>query len=118
MIHLIITSANIPEAYTHRRNQYINSIETCLKYSDLFDSYTILECVSSDEEYLNQYNVYYSKENNAYLNKGLNEMNHLRSYLENQSSLNDTDAIIKLLGRYIIKDSYFFEKVLELHYNY
>jgi hypothetical protein len=117
MSHVIITTANIAEGYESRKRQYINSIETCLKYASLFDSYTILECVSDNEDYLNQYNVFYSKENNPYSNKGLNELNHLKSFLK-QSSFNDTDGIIKLSGKYMINNSYFFEKVLQLKNEY
>ena len=113
MIHLVITTANIPEAYQKRKEQYIESIEACLKYAQFFDSYTVLECVSPHEDYLDAYNTYYSKAGNPYANKGLNEMNHLRSFLQ-QSTLTDDDSVIKISGRYIIEDSYFFEKVIAL----
>lgn len=112
MIHVIITTANIAESYKARKDQYVESIEACLKYSQYFDSYNVLECVSAHEPYLDRYNTAYSSLDNAYPNKGLNEMNHLRHYLQ-QSDLQDTDAIIKLSGRYIVEDSYFFEKVAE-----
>jgi len=117
MIHVIITTANIPESYESRKRQYIESIEACLKYADLFDSYTVLECVSDNESYLNQYHTFYSKEANPYPNKGLNEMNHLKAFLK-QSPLADDTSIIKLSGKYIIEDSYFFEKVLEFENEY
>jgi len=117
MIHLIITTANIPESYETRKKQYIESIESSLKYAHLFDSYTILECVSDNEAYLNQYNTFYSKEDNLYLNKGLNEMNHLRAFLK-QSSFADSLSIIKLSGKYIIEDDYFFKKVIEFQDEY
>jgi hypothetical protein len=113
MAHVIITSANIPQGYENRKMQYIESIEACLKYSHLFNTYCILECVSAHEGYLGQYNTYYSKEGNIYTNKGLNEMNHLRAYLK-QSSLPDDEPIIKLSGKYMIEEPYFFEKVMEL----
>ena len=113
MVHVIITTANIPQAYDYRKEQYMASIESCLKFSHLFDSYGVLECVSANEDYLNQYNTIYSREGNPYLNKGLNEMNHLRTHLQ-QSPYPDDLSIIKLSGRYIIEDAYFFERVLEL----
>ena len=90
MIHLLITTANIPQAYLFRKQQYINSINSCLIHHHLFDSYTILECYSKSEEYFNPYSTYYSKEGNTFLNKGLNEMSHIKSYL-NQSNLSDND---------------------------
>lgn len=113
MAHVIITSANIPEAYEKRKAQYIRSIESCLQYAHLFESYCVLECASNNEEYLNHYNIVYSKEANIYANKGLNEMNHIRAYLK-QSPLPDDEPIIKLTGRYIIEEPNFFEKVKEL----
>ena len=113
MLHLIITTANIEHSYKQRKQQYIQSIEACLKYSHLFDSCTVLECVSENEEYLNCYNTVYSKERNLFNNKGLNEMNHLRSFLI-ESPFGDNQSIIKLLGKYVINDDYFFNKVLEL----
>jgi hypothetical protein len=114
MIHLVITAANINEAYEKRKQQYIESIEACLNYRHLFDSYTVLECASEHETYLDAYNTFYSKQKNSFLNKGLNEMTHLQAYLQ-QTSLADDTAIIKLTGRYIVEDGYFFEKVAELH---
>ena len=117
MIHVIITAANIPEAYEKRKRQYIDSIETCLKYASLFDSYTVLECVSAHEDYLSPYNTYYSTKSNKRINKGADELTHLLAYLE-QSQLPDDTCIIKLSGRYMIEDSYFFDKVAELHENF
>ncbi len=113
MIHVIITSANIREAYEKRKRQYIESIETCLKYAHLFDSYAILECVSPHEEYLSAYNTYYSKESNLLINKGHDELRHMLGYL-NQSQLPEDACIVKLSGRYMIEDSYFFDRVIEL----
>lgn len=117
MLHLIITTANIPNSYESRREQYIQSIEECLKYAHLFQSYTVLECVSDNEEYLNRYNTIYSKEGNLYANKGLNEMTHLRSFLK-QSPFADDQPIIKLSGKYIVEDDYFFKSVLALQHEY
>jgi len=114
MIHVIITAANIATAYDKRKQQYIDSIESCLKYSSLFDSYTVLECVSPHEDYLDNYNTYYSKKENLTINKGAAELTHMLGYLE-QSHLPDDACIIKLSGRYIIEDSYFFDKVIELN---
>ncbi|MGY4537518.1 hypothetical protein ACVW0P_001937 [Mucilaginibacter sp. UYNi724] len=113
MVHVIITTANITEAYENRKQQYLRSIDACLQYAHLFDSYTILECVSAKESYLDNYNTFYSKETNNHPNKGLNETNHLRAFLM-QADLPGDTAIIKLSGRYIIEEPYFFEKVLAL----
>jgi hypothetical protein len=117
VIHVIITSANVPNAYEARREQYVRSIKSCLQYSEFFDSYTVLECVSAHEEYLDPFNTIYSTIGNPFPNKGLNEMRHVQGYLEG-SSLAANDSIIKLSGRYIIEDPYFFERVAELHDEY
>lgn len=109
-IHLIITAANVPDAYQKRKSQYQQSIQTCLQYSHLYDTCTILECFSENEAYLNSYNTVYSKEGNPFPNKGLNEMNHLRAFLS-QSQFSDHDSIIKLTGRYLLENAGFFEKV-------
>lgn len=117
MIHVIITSANIAEAYEKRKQQYINSIEKCLKYSSLFDSYNVLECVSPFEDYLSAYNTHYSSATNKFINKGEDELNHILAFLD-QSQLPDDACIIKLSGRYILEDSYFFDKVAEFSENF
>ncbi|WP_443936966.1 hypothetical protein [Pedobacter sp. MW01-1-1] len=113
MIHLIITTANIQENYALRKEQYLKSINQALKFNYLLDSYTILECSSYHEDYLNSYNTYYSKIGNKFPEKGLNEMQHLKSFIE-QSSINSTDTIIKLTGRYLLEDSTFINKVILL----
>lgn len=117
MIHLIITAANIPDYYEKRKEQYIESIESCLKHSRLFDSYTVLECVADNVDYLNQYNVCYSRLGNPFSNKGLNEMRHLKAFLE-RSSFAASDAVIKLTGRYVVEDDYFFQTVRGLQHDY
>ncbi|MBD1364782.1 hypothetical protein IDJ77_13255 [Mucilaginibacter sp. ZT4R22] len=117
MVHLIITTANITEAFGVRKQQYVESIEAALKYAAFFDTYTILECFSEKEAYLDKYNTFYSREGNPYRDKGLNEMNHLRAFLE-QSPLADDDSIIKLSGKYVIEEPYFFETLHQLHHEY
>lgn len=116
-IHLIITAANIGTHYQDRKEQYLQSIERTLQFDYLFDSYTILECVSSSEEYLKGYNVHYSKMKNLYPEKGLNEMQHLKAFIE-QSSIKDDDHIIKFTGRYMLEDSSFFNKIKLLASDY
>lgn len=110
MIHLIITTANIQTHYQERKDLYIRSIEQALKFSYLLDSCTILECVSAHEDYLDPYNTYYSKVKNVFPEKGLNEMQHLKAFIE-QSSFKPADTLIKLTGRYWLEDSTFFNKV-------
>jgi hypothetical protein len=110
MIHLIITAANIKEHYNDRKEQYLKSIESVLKFDYLFDSYTVLECASENEEYLADYNVHYSKVKNRFKEKGLNEMQHLKAFIEG-AAFNNDDLIIKFTGRYIMEDNSFLNKV-------
>ncbi|WEK19181.1 MAG: hypothetical protein P0Y49_20595 [Candidatus Pedobacter colombiensis] len=117
MIHLIITTANIENHYQERKWLYIQSIERALQFDYLFDSYTILECASSDEDYLNEHNVHYSNVQNKYPEKGLNEMQHLKAFIEH-ASFDENDLIIKLTGRYMLEDNSFFNKVRLLASDY
>jgi len=117
MIHLIITTANIQDNFEVRREQYIKSIDRANEFSYLFDSCTILECFSEHEQYLNDYNTYYSKIPNTYPEKGLNEMAHLKGFLQ-QSHFSADDMIVKLTGRYLLEDNSFFIKLGLLQENY
>ncbi|WP_432713742.1 hypothetical protein [Pedobacter sp.] len=117
MIHLIITTASIKENYLQRKEQYIKSIDLALKFDYLFDSCTVLECFSAHEDYLDAYPVFYSKVQNKYPEKGLNEMQHIKAFLE-QSPFKEQDGIIKLTGRYLLEDSSFFNKVRLLEDDY
>ena len=115
MKHLIITTAIIPEdkclsqlgySYEQRMLDYKNSFEYALKFKNKFDSITIVETVSKEkvvELEESGINVYYSKFDNSFVNKGLNEMFHIYDFLQN-SSINENDLIIKITGRYLIKN--------------
>ena len=117
MIHLIITSGSIKAHYKERKEQYIKSISGAMAFDYFFDSITVLECVSSYEDYLSAYPVYYSKESNTFPEKGLNEMLHIKAFLE-QSAIDKNDLVIKLTGRYLLEDSSFFNKVKILEDRY
>ncbi len=110
MTHLIITTANVQLNYAERKVQYIKSIEKVLKFRYLFNRYTVLECASSYEDYLASYNTYYTKVDNVLPEKGLNEMQHLKAFIE-QSLFEPNDIIVKLTGRYLLEDSSFLNKV-------
>lgn len=110
MIHLIITTANIKEHYLDRKEQYLRSIEGALKFDYLYDNYTVLECISKQEDYLSAYNVHYSQVKNQYKEKGLNEMQHLKAFIEG-AAFKDDDVIIKFTGRYLFEDNSFLNKV-------
>ena len=116
-MHLIITSANIDEHFEHRRSQYIESINTAVKYAYSCLSITVLECFASKVPYLEDFNVVYSPVANVFPEKGLNELQHLKSFLL-RSPISNDEFIVKLTGRYLLEDSTFFHKVLILKDQY
>lgn len=113
MKHLIITSAIIPRelcqqklgySYEQRISDYKQTFESALALKDKFDSITIVETVSKEVVDILEDSgivVYYSKFDNSFENKGLNEMFHINDFLQ-QSKISDDDMVIKLTGRYSI----------------
>ncbi|MEM7143744.1 MAG: hypothetical protein AAF591_01335 [Verrucomicrobiota bacterium] len=110
MPHLIITTANTDQDYEIRKPQYLKSIDKAFECRHLFASVTILECTSKDEPYLGPYPVHYSKAPNSFPNKGLNEMTHLKTFL-NRAPIPPDDFVIKLTGRYLLRDDSFLHLV-------
>jgi len=118
-VHLIITTANISKnicnkiygsgySYEKRINDYKKSFEIVSSLRKYFTTITILETCSKEKiDYLYDYNfiVYYSNQNNYFVNKGLNEMNHINNYLCDNSFIKDDDIVIKLSGRYFITNT-------------
>ena len=116
MKHLIITTAIIPEelclqtigySYEQRMYDYKNSFDSTLLLKDKFDSITIIETVSKEKvDFLEEsgISVYYSKFDNHFTNKGINEMFHIQDFLQ-KSNIDDNDLIIKLSGRYLIENA-------------
>lgn len=98
----MITTAIIPKEiclstlgyyYEQRMFDYKQSFEYALKLKDKFDSITIIETFSKEkvEELENSgINVYYSKFDNSLVNKGLNEIYHIKDFLDNS----DINAIL------------------------
>jgi len=118
-IHLLITTANLPENicneiydsgynYNQRIEDYKKSLELVDIFRENFDTITILETVSKEKvDFLHEYGfiVYYSNSNNFFINKGLNEIDHIYNYLmDNNYAIDDNDIIVKLSGRYFIEN--------------
>tara|TARA_R110000824_G_scaffold282940_4_gene471207 strand:- start:3213 stop:3854 length:642 start_codon:yes stop_codon:yes gene_type:complete len=106
---LLITSAHIEENYEVRKEDYIKSIKSVLKFKNSFKRIIILECVSKDIEYLKldkDIEIYYSKVKNFYKNKGLNEVYHTNTFLQSMD-FNDNEKFIKITGRYFIQNDTF-----------
>jgi hypothetical protein len=113
MKHLIITTATISEdqclkklgySYEQRVSDYQKSFDCALELKHKFDTIIIIETVSKEKvDFLENsgINVYYSNFDNSFTNKGINEMFHIKDFLEN-SKISDDDLIIKISGRYLM----------------
>jgi hypothetical protein len=113
VIHLVITSANFPREQSQaqlgypfelRVADYLTSFHHALRFQKRVDSITILETVARKPiDFLEQSGipVHYSKCNNGYPNKGVNEVLHLWNFMSEKPIAND-DIIIKLTGRYVL----------------
>lgn len=113
MVHLIITSASFPKdecqaklgySFEVRSADYQTSFYHALRFRPQLDSLTVLETVSRERvDVLEQSGiaVHYSKCNNGYANKGVNEALHLWNFLANQH-IQEDDIIVKLTGRYVL----------------
>jgi len=113
MKHLIITTAIVPEeicfqklgySYEQRSADYIKSFEHGLLFKDNFNSITIIEMISNEKIDILEnsgINVYYSKFDNLFVNKGINEIFHIIDFFKN-SNIKDDDLIIKITGRYLM----------------
>jgi len=123
-IHLIVTIAIFPEnetqdkfgySYQRRIEDYRKSLESVMKFSGFFNTLNIIECVSKKRiEFLHNYdhfNIHYSNQPNFFENKGLNEICHIKDFLDNSNYINGDDVIIKLTGRYIIENPNIFEYI-------
>ena len=112
-INLIITTAVIPEenhqeklgySYSERKKQYIDTFNSVKQFKDNFKTITILETVSKEPiDFLDEsgFNVYYSKKDNFFLNKGLNEMIHINDFIKN---IDENEFFLKISGRYLINN--------------
>lgn len=104
--YLIITSAHLDSS---RNEDYEKSIKSIIPFSKNFDKIFLLECVSKnidDLEYLSKYNIeiIISGSENYYKNYGVNEFLHIDSFLKTQTYIKEDDTILKLTGRYLIKN--------------
>lgn len=111
--YLIITAAHLDSS---RNKDYENSIISAISFSENFDKIFLLECVSKniDElEYIKRYNVevVISEFENNYENYGINEFMHIDSFLSKNPYIKEDDTILKLTGRYIIKNDNLIKKI-------
>jgi len=98
--HIISTSAHLNDPI--RVSEYIDGYKLIYGIKEKFDSITIIETISQIKlDYLEDSGlpVYYSKLGNPNLNKGVNWLNHVTSFLS-QSTINGDEIVIFITGRY------------------
>jgi hypothetical protein len=98
--HLITTSAHLDNQ--NRILEYIDGYKLIAGLKENFESITIIETISQIKlDYLEDsgLTVYYSKLGNPNLNKGVNWLNHVTSFLS-QSTIKDDEIVIFITGRY------------------
>lgn len=123
MIYLIITTSihnkvGVVHA-EHRKNQYIESIQSALKYASLINEDgekirpIIVENNGLRKTFMDELGcpVVYTNNNQFHFqNKGMNELLDIKHVIA-KYNMQDDDTIIKLTGRYKLLSSSFFELV-------
>jgi hypothetical protein len=125
MIYLIITTSIINKHgikdFEHRKQRYIESIETALKLINKnIIKPIIVENNGERETYLDNLNCDIVYTNNNTINthhKGVNELLDIQHVI-NKYNISDEDYIIKLTGRYKLLDNTFINILLENIYNF
>jgi hypothetical protein len=106
VIHVISTSACLPNDYEFRKSQYLEGLESIKKHFKI-DPY-IIETIRSCD-YLGKQFI---GNNNYSSNKGANEFANIQEFFKQHNHLfDDNDDIIKTTLRYAINSSHFIELV-------
>jgi len=124
MIYLIITTSIINKYKKYnlenRDENYLSSIKKTL---DLLPSSIIPIIVENNglnKSYLDNFNinVHYTNNNkNIYYHKGINELEDIKSVINNYN-INDDDILIKLTGRYYLLNNFVFNHIIDNENNY
>lgn len=112
--YLIITAAHLVDS--NRNEEYENSIRSVITFSKNFDKIFLLECVSKkieELEYLKKYDIELaiSELENRHQNYGINEFLHIEHFLKTQTYIEEDDTILKLTGRYLIKNDNLIKRI-------
>jgi hypothetical protein len=113
--HLVITTAHFSESecihngfdYNDRIREHTESFQKINNIKNEFDSITIVETRSFENlDYLEKtgFDIFLSKKPNYFLNKGLNEIFHMKNFIDSNQNIAETDLIVKLSGRYKIEN--------------
>jgi hypothetical protein len=111
---IIMTSALISDQFENRKQDYIESYESLIKFIDPKNIF-LLECFSSKEHFLENYskNIYYSNTHNTtFKNKGVLEILCMKKFLQN-NTFDDEELLLKITGRYKLLNSNLFNIINE-----
>ena len=109
-IHVLFTSALINRQYELRKEEYIKSVQQFRSLG--FDPW-IIEATNINASFYDEITnrvLYPNKNNLALRNKGVNELASLRESFS-KLPFDDDDIVIKVTGRYFLKDSYFIDQI-------
>lgn len=117
-VHIILTSAIIKNQFGLRMAEYTNSIEQLRK---LGIEPWIVEATNIRSSFFDTISdqVFYPQQHDdtQRSNKGLNETRSIRACLP-YLDFNDDDIVIKMTGRYFLKDRYFIDTILRTSNQY
>jgi len=108
---ILFTSALTENLFEQRKEEYIISFNTLCSFG-YKNNIQIIECINNSEDsFLNTLTekVFYTKQNYAYRNKGVNELLNIKFFLEN-FNVDDEEKIVKLTGRYNLLDNSFIKE--------
>lgn len=109
-IHVLFTSALIDRQYERRKDEYLVSIGQLRSLG--FDPW-VIEATNIHSSFYDQVTqrVLYPNQNNLALrNKGVNELASIRECFS-KLPFDDDDIVIKITGRYFLKDNSFIEEI-------
>ncbi len=105
-IHIVYTSALIPQFFEERKQEYIHCLKILNSYGFLPETYVVEAGPSIPESFFESYatHIHYADTNDPRLkNKGVNEARAVRSFLESHS-FPDDHMIVKITGRYFFNN--------------
>ncbi len=109
-IHVIYTSAQIPKNFDLRKREYIENLNQLRSFG--FDPW-IIEATNTNSSFFDSLStkvLYPQRHNDALRNKGVNEIMSMRASLP-YLPFQDDDIVIKITGRYLLKNRLFIDMV-------
>ena len=109
-IHILFTSALISEQFDQRKEEYITSFQQLRSFG--LDPW-IIEATNTDRSFFDELSIrvlYPQVNKDSISNKGFNEMHSLFACLP-YLDFDDNDIVIKITGRYLLKDRHFIDTI-------